>query len=928
MSDPHQKPASDESPEDPMSDALETSEAAAPSGAQGEVAGSVAPEDSRPSALAPVGEVEKSAGPRGGLPPAALVAGALLIAVASLWIGVQWGQSGAPEAAPGASPSAAPTTWTCSMHPSVKLPEAGACPLCGMDLIPLVAGGSQEPRVLELSEAAAALAEVETVPVERRSVAREVRMVGMIEVDETRLHYVTAWFPGRLDRLFVDYTGTLVREGDHLAEVYSPELLTAQEELLQAVSAEKKLAASSSEFLRKSAAQTLRSSREKLRLWGLSAEQIASIEREGKSQDHVTIHATSGGVVVHKNKNRGEYVKTGERIYAIADLSQVWVKLDAYESDLSAIHYGQEVSFGTEAYPGQTFRGQVVFVDPVVSGHTRTVKVRLNVANPEGRLKPGMFVRATLQAPIESDGQVLAPAIQGKWICPMHREEIHDEPGKCSLCAMPLVKAESLFREAAQGAEAPLVIPASAVLWTGVRSVVYVKRPESHAYEGREVVLGPRAGGVYLVREGLEEGELVVTKGAFKLDSALQIEARPSMMLPPAGAREPVALEVPPAFRDALDPVYQTYLEAQSMLARDQLDPARAGLRRLREAVEGIGLAPPRGPTPKDATLKEPALRAWVGLAKRLRDAGAKGAAAGDLGGVRAAFQQASQAILELEKGFGHARGRFVEAYCPMAFDNAGAAWLQVGEELNNPYFGASMLRCGDVKARFGPRVEGPTPNPKQTPPAAVPTPSATPGGTEGALRGRLGALVEGYLALHQDLSKDRARGGSHAQALKAALGGVSSEGLSSPERGAWSEAQPKLEDLVQGLAAAKGIESERRLFHELSKRLDALLSRVGTPLDVTLRRFHCSMAFGNTGANWLQASERTENPYFGSGMYRCGDQVKVLEAQPQGASEAKPEASKPELWTCGMHPEVRASGPGDCPKCGMQLERAPGGGR
>jgi membrane fusion protein, copper/silver efflux system len=817
------------------------------------------------------------------LPAPALVAAALVIALVFLWLGAQLGhQDSAPSATPDEA-AAGPQVWTCSMHPTVKLPEFGACPLCGMDLIPLQSGGAQEPRVLKLTEAAAALAGVETVPVERRAVTREVRMVGLVEVDETRLHYVSAWFPGRLDRLFVDYTGTSVSPGDHLAEVYSPELLTAQEELLQAIAARARLGERATEFLQTSADRTVRSAREKLRLWGLSASQIEAIEREGKSSDHVTIHATSGGVVVHKNKNRGDYVKTGERIYAIADLSQVWVKLDAYESDLNAVRYGQEVRFETEAYPGEVFEGRVVFIDPVVTRHTRTVKVRLNVANAEGRLKPGMFVRATLRAGIESDGQALAPAVQGKWICPMHPEEIHDAQGKCSQCAMPLVEAESLFRKRAEQAEPPLVIPASAVLWTGVRSVVYVQRPKSAeerggAYEGRVVVLGPRAGGVYIVREGLQEGELVVTKGAFKIDSALQIEARPSMMLPSPGSDSGQPLEVPQALRRALSPVYQSYIEAQTALAKDQLEPARSALGTLVAVVEAIE---PEG-------LSQEALRAWVGLAKRLRDAGTKGAAAAEIGALRLAFQDASRAILELERSFGHATGRYVEAYCPMAFDNAGAAWLQVGEELNNPYFGASMLRCGDVKARFEPREGDPhaghehAPAGSPSPPPASPSPASSP---LGALRERLAELVQAYLALQHDLSRDKARGAAHSKRLHTGLR-IAESGLSEAEARAWKAALPELGALTKRLGAAKGIGAERIVFERLSLRLDALLSQVGTPSGVTLRRFNCSMAFGNKGADWLQTAERTENPYFGSGMYRCGSQVRVLEAAPEQGEE------------------------------------------
>lgn len=839
-----------------------------------------------------------------GLPRAALVAIAVLLAAGSLWIGLLWGQQKGLREAASASPSAAPTpaeatVWTCSMHPQIKLPEAGACPLCGMDLIPLEKGGGDlGPRVLELSPGAAALAGVETIPVQRRSVSREVRMVGLVDYDETRLHYITAWISGRLDRLFVDYTGTLVRKGDHLVEMYSPELLSAQEELLQAISSRTKLKESSSEFLRSTAEQTVRSAREKLRLWGLSVEQIAKIEREGKSSDHITIHATTGGVVVHKNKNRGEYVKTGERIYAIADLSKVWVKLDVYESDLSLIRYGQRVSFETEAYPGLAFEGQVVFVDPVLTGHTRTVKVRLNVDNTEGRLKPGMFVRATLKAQVESDGRSMAPAVRGKWICPMHREEIHDVAGGCSVCGMALVKAETLYPGGEAPSPAPLVVPASAVLWTGVRSLVYVQQRGTHTYEGREVVLGPRAGGFFVVREGLKEGELVVTKGSFKIDSALQIEARPSMMLPPPEGAKHERFDASAEFGSGLEPVYRAYLEVQGALAEDGEVPARAGLDRLVAGVRQV----------KAGSLGPDALRAWVALAKRLRDAVAKGSATASIAALRQEFAPLSEAILDLERGFGHGKGSFVEAFCPMAFDNKGAPWLQAKGAIANPYFGAAMLRCGEVRAQFEVRGQAPqaaadphaghspgapTPSPTPAPagsPASHPAtqPSTRPAVKSGALREQLRPLVEAYLALQHDLSKDRALGGAHSQKILAALGAVKLSGLSTSARGGWERDAPALRALGSRLAGAEGIAAERVVFHDLSRRLEGVLVSSGPPAGVTLRRFHCPMAFGNTGADWLQTADRTENPYFGAQMYRCGGQVKVLETKPAPAGDGK----------------------------------------
>lgn len=368
--------------------------------------------------------------------------------------------------------------WTCSMHPQIRQPKPGLCPICDMDLIPVETDSAMEmePRQLTLSPAARALAEIVVAPVERRFVPVELRMVGKVQFDETRLAYIAPRVPGRIDRLYANYTGMAVKSGDPLADLYSPDLVSAQQELLQALKAPSGVA-------------LLDAVRERLRLWGLTAEQIAGIERSGEVRDHVTFYSPIGGVVVEKEAREGQYVETGTRLFTVADLTQVWVQLDAYESDLSWVRDGQAVEFEAEAYPGETFGGTVVFIDPVLDPMTRTVKVRVNVPNEDGRLKPGMFVRAILHAGLTETGNP------------------------------------------------PLIIPASAPLFTGKRAVVYVALPgEEGAYEGRDVVLGPRAGDFYLVREGLEEGEQVVVHGAFKLDSSLQIQGKPSMMNPEGGA--------------------------------------------------------------------------------------------------------------------------------------------------------------------------------------------------------------------------------------------------------------------------------------------------------------------------------------------------------------------------------------------------------
>ena len=432
------------------------------------------------------------------------------------------------------------------MHPHVHRGEPGRCPICGMDLVRVPSGDRRETPSgarLTVSEAQRDLMKIETLPVTRRFPSAELRLVGKVSYDETRLAHISAWVPGRIEDLYVDFTGVRVREGDHMVRLYSPELYSAQEELIQAAEALKKLSASGIESLLDSARGTLAASREKLRRLGMEEAQIREVESSRQAEEYVTIFAPAGGVVIERHASEGMYLDTGTRIFTIADLDALWVRLDAYESDLKWLRYGQAVEFTAQALPGEVFHGRVAFIDPTLDPETRTAKVRVNLDNREGLLKPEMFVRATLMVSLSNGGKVIDASLAGKWVSPMHPEIVKDGPGHCDICGMALVRAESLGYELASPhtPQAPLVVPASAALLTGTRAVVYLEDPSSEmpTYVGREVTLGPRAGDFYLVEDGLSEGDLVVVSGNFKIDSALQIEAKPSMMnpAPQAGAK-------------------------------------------------------------------------------------------------------------------------------------------------------------------------------------------------------------------------------------------------------------------------------------------------------------------------------------------------------------------------------------------------------
>ena len=467
--------------------------------------------------------------------------------------------------------------------------------------------------------------------------------------------------------------------------------------------------ASAPDALKRTAEATRNAAREKLRRWGLTNAQIEAAEQRGITADNVTIYAPMGGTVIHRNGQEGMYVDEGTRIYTIADLSHLWVKLDAYESDLPWLHYGQTAQFTTEAYPGEEFEGRISFINPVVNPVTRTVDVRLVVPNPDGRLKPEMFVRAVVRAQIATGGRVMDPDLAGKWISPMHPEIIKDGPGSCDVCGMALVKAEDLGYVSAdpEAMDRPLVMPASAPLITGTRAVVYVEVPDREAptYEGREVVLGPRAGDFYLVRDGLEEGERVVVRGNFKIDSALQIQARPSMMLPeeevaPPDDEEPEErprYDAPDAFREQLRSLYDAYAELAAALAADDLEAAQESLGPLGDALDRVDAG----------ELPEEHLEPWDSAEATLKESLDTMRESEEIAAIRDALVPMTEGLTDAIAIYGIAEGAPVyRAFCPMAFDDEGAHWLQPGEAIRNPYFGSMMLQCGVIEERLDEPLE------------------------------------------------------------------------------------------------------------------------------------------------------------------------------------------------------------------------------
>ncbi len=420
------------------------------------------------------------------------------------------------------------------------------CPVCGMKRERVDIGGGARDEggaayTVSLSEQARRLAQVEATVAQPRRLYKRLRTVGRIAYDETRRKVASAWIGGRIDKLFADFTGMVVQKGDHLVEIYSPELLSAQEEYLQALRSMDTVGQSTFESSRRGAEQLVRSARRKLELLGISDAQLDAIRESGEPQTRLVVHAPIGGTVLRKHAVEGMYVKTGDPLYEIADLTHVWLMLELYEADLPWIRPFQPVGVTAEAFPGEVFQGRIAFVDPIVDSRTRTVKVRVNVDNPQRRLKPDMYVTAEIMVAMGPGAQAAAPPVEGEYACPMHPWETSESPAACPICEMAMAPIGQIAGGPPRGEASPLLsLPKSAVLQTGERSLVYVE-VEPGTYRATEVVVGPAAldqsGETFFpVLAGVEDGTRVVTRGNFAIDSQLQLAGGNSLFGAPRSA--------------------------------------------------------------------------------------------------------------------------------------------------------------------------------------------------------------------------------------------------------------------------------------------------------------------------------------------------------------------------------------------------------
>ncbi|RXJ44626.1 efflux RND transporter periplasmic adaptor subunit [Gelidibacter gilvus] len=534
---------------------------------------------------------------------------------------------------------AAAQMWTCSMHPQIMQPEPGDCPLCGMDLIPADAGGEGLAlNEIKMTNNAMALANVQTMVVGNTSETEENALVlsGKIMPNEEANAVQASYFEGRIEKLNVNFTGENVRKGQLLATIYAPALVAAQQELLTAAS------------MKASQPALYNAVRNKLKLWKLSEEQISQIETSGKVRENFPIYATVSGTVSEKLTEEGDYVTQGQPIVRVSNLATVWAMFDAYENQISQLKEGQKISVTSNAYPNKEFEATISFIDPSLNTQSRTVSVRATLNNKEGILKPGMFVTSKVQVAKSTDQQSL------------------------------------------------ISIPATAVLWTGNRSLVYVKtNPDEPVFKMREVDLGPKNGDMYIILDGLSNGEEVVVNGTFTVDAAAQLQGKRSMMntdgqseMDPTDHLAGIErLEVPSKFQDQLKAVFDDYMVIEKALVKDNSETPKKAAGDLLKSLQKVDMK---------LVKEEPGHSHWMLLDKELQQSALAISKTSDINEQRDHFIHLSAHLINAVKTFGINQKVYVD-YCPMVKDDLGAFWLSTEKEILNPYFGASMLRCGEI---------------------------------------------------------------------------------------------------------------------------------------------------------------------------------------------------------------------------------------
>jgi Cu(I)/Ag(I) efflux system membrane fusion protein len=554
------------------------------------------------------------------------------------------------------------TKWTCSMHPQIQRDEAGKCPLCGMDLIPMGDDMSQEDdeitvdqNEIQMTASAMKLAEIQTVVVKKEKPEKEIRLLGKVKPDERLIYSQTAHIAGRIEKLYINFTGEKVRKGQKLASIYSPELVMAQKELFEILKG-----GDTNSPLAKAA-------RNKLKLWKLTDEQIQKLEQNGEVKTELDILSDYDGYVWDLKISEGNHVMEGKKLFEIVNLNKVWVLFEAYENDLAWVKVGDKIEIEFKAISGKIFKQKITFIDPFIDPKTRVSYLRAELPNYKKLLKPDMFANGIIQS------------------------------------KLPISKPV-------------LVVPKSSVLWMGKKAVVYVKVPErKHTnFLYREVVLGEDVGNFYVIKSGLEEGEEIATNGVFKIDAAAQLSGKKSMMNPTGGkvstghnhggtkndSKDKKSVnkidksKVSSKFKKQLGIFVSNYLSIKDALANDDASKAQNSAINAQKSLKKVAMK----------SLKGDEHTTWMQASKHIAMKLKSLAKTNELKAQRVEFLELSSSLLGIVQVLGVEMPndkKLYSEFCPMADNNKGGYWLSSEKEIKNPFFGQQMLTCGSVKEEF-----------------------------------------------------------------------------------------------------------------------------------------------------------------------------------------------------------------------------------
>jgi Cu(I)/Ag(I) efflux system membrane fusion protein len=524
--------------------------------------------------------------------------------------------------------------WTCSMHPQIRKDAPGDCPICGMDLIPLENSSGDDPLIFEMTPESIKIAGIKTYKIGGLDgESSKLVLSGRITTDETRTSSLVSHIPGRIEKLYVSFTGEQVNKGQRLAKIYSPNLIAAQKELLEA------------NKIKDDQPGLFEAAKNKMRYWKISNKVINEILKSGKVKEFFDVHALYSGVIKTRKVSVGDYLKKGEVLFDVQNLNALWAVFDVYEKDLSSVKLGDEISFTATAMPGKKFNSKISFIDPVINPATRTTSVRLEVSNSSKQLKPDMFLKGEINGS-ETGGAV--------------------------------------------------IVPKSAVLWTGTRSVVYISLPDVKvpSFEYREVVLGGSSGDYYEIIEGLSVGDEVVSNGAFVIDASAQLNNRMSMMNKTLVDVEKRQLPVREfegklnsEFTEQLSNVVNGYLRMKDVLVKSDLDKSKHEAETLKELVNKADMS----------LLEGSAHVFWMKKQKAIINLLDKIFESKEIEEIRTNFDALSLDIIQVVRSF-KIRSELYIQYCPMADSDKGAFWLSAEKNIRNPYFGDAMLKCGVIK--------------------------------------------------------------------------------------------------------------------------------------------------------------------------------------------------------------------------------------